>query len=169
MKLNPWPFALLGAASLFGAGYVAGQTIASPIPELGKQPATMLSVGASMAAQAYGRTIGVRGDKLVVEKVTYLRMGPGATSAPTPAECPALLETERRTLGVQAYKDAPRSRSSFSLHFLPIQDRASQAPSVLARRDAIDAATIVRLTYVPIAGAPTGCEGILGATDARPF
>jgi hypothetical protein len=129
----------------------------------------MLSMGASTAALAYDRTISVRGDKLVVEKFTNLRMGPGATSAPAPAECPALIDAERGHLGVHIYKNAPRTRSNFNLHFLPMQDRASQAPTVLARRDAIDASTIVRLTYVPIAGNPTGCEGTLGGTDSKPF
>jgi hypothetical protein len=166
MKLTKWPLALLAAAALFSTGYVAGQSTSPVISTLDKQPASMLTVGLAVANLSLApRSVTVQGDKLVVTHTTHIR----GSNRPTATECAVALENARSALGAGAARGGARERSTFNLVFLPPQERSSQAPSVLARRDAIDAATLVRVLYEPDLGKAYGCEGPLLGSGATPF
>jgi len=52
---------------------------------------------------------------------------------------------------------------------LPAAERSSDAKSVLERRDAIDAATIVRVSWTGDLVKMTGCEGSLLGSESTPF
>lgn len=163
MKPTHWVLALFAASSFFAGGYVLGQSTATVVPELHKQPASMLSLGVVSANGVLQptRTVLVRGDRLVVRRT----WNPNTDIAKAPAvQCATELDQDREYLGAKKTASG-RSRSALSLHFVSAIERGTDTRSVQERRDAVDAATIVRIEFA----AGGGCEGSLLGSDARTF
>jgi hypothetical protein len=142
---------VLAGAGLFAAGYAFGA--GDPIGSLRKEPANMLTVGVLGANSVLqdGR-ISVESGKLVIAKSLPPKGGQG---------CTAELESLRVLVGPRYDKNGVKIvRAPFSKYFLPAEEQNSEAPSVLARRDAIEEATIVRMRG-PGGPGGTGCEGPL--------
>ncbi len=162
MKPSRWIIAVLAGASLFAGGYVLGQTSNTIVPALDKQPVTMLSLGVVSAnAELTNRWVSVRGDKLVVRSIVTTPFGP---KRPAQAECVASLEGARD--GLAHKTPTGRATSGFSLNFLSATERSLDTRATQEKRDAIDAATIVRIEYSPGGG---GCEGPLKTSDVTHF
>lgn len=154
---------VLVGGSLFAAGYGFARS-QSVVAELGNRPVSLLTLGLRVASASYpGTQVTLEGSKLVVQRfVSAPPHGPGQSF-----DCDAELRRTREMLGVVEKRERGTNqtvitRSSFSTLFLAAEEPESSS-SALKRRDAIDAATQVRVVRSGVsAGAPpTACQGPL--------
>ncbi|MBL9026182.1 MAG: hypothetical protein JNL21_28570 [Myxococcales bacterium] len=127
---------LVAGGVIFSAGYAFGSG-ADTIASLRKQPASMLTLGVLGANSALqdGR-LTVESGKFVVSKTVMTKSG----------GCEAELDALRKSLGVEYDKNGVKiSPSNTSKYFIPAEEQNSNDAGVLARRDAIDEATVVRI------------------------